>query len=179
MSTIVYRELALHEAPLLRTIDRYERIGAIYRVANGMLELEAKHEDVLSWDGTELETCIARLELVVASRGRAFAAWDEEKLVGIGSLDTSGVGGESTMMKLDLLYVSAAYRGGGIGRKLTELLASEAKALGATSLYVSATPTQGTVDAYLCMGAELLEAPDGELLALEPDDVHLRLSLDT
>ena len=43
--------------------------------------------------------------------------------------------------------------------------------------YVSATPSSATVDAYLRLGAELLERPDPELFAEEPEDIHLCLRL--
>ena len=56
-------------------------------------------------------------------------------------------------------------------------MANEARERGATSLYISATPTRGTVDAYLSMGAKLLVSPDPEILAREPDDIHLVLKL--
>lgn len=87
------------------------------------------------------------------------------------------MGGKNTVMTLDMLYVSAEYRGRGIGRRLTEMVASQARALGATTRYISATPTRRTVDAYLRMGANVLRSPDPEMLAREPDDIHLVLSL--
>lgn len=55
------------------------------------------------------------------------SAWDENQLVGIGSLEPSGVGGDRKVMKLDMLYVSAGYRGRGIGRMLTKMLADQAR----------------------------------------------------
>lgn len=134
-------------------------------------------QEVTSRDGEQLTAYIARLEAVIGSGGHAFAAWDEHRLVGIGSLDPSGVGGKNTVMTLDMLYVSAEYRGRGIGRRLTEMVASQARALGATTRYISATPTRRTVDAYLRMGANVLRSPDPEMLAREPDDIHLVLSL--
>jgi hypothetical protein len=45
------------------------------------------------------------------------------------------------------------------------------------ALYISATPTRNTVDAYLHLGAMLADPPDPYLLALEPDDIHLILAL--
>ena len=80
-------------------------------------------------------------------------------------------------MKLDMLYVSAGYRGRGIGRMLTEKAANLARSLGATTLYISATPTRATVDAYLRMGAQVLRVPDPASFALEPEDIHLSLPL--
>ena len=60
---------------------------------------------------------------------------------------------------------------------LTKMLADQARSLGATALYISATPTRGPVDAYLRMGARVMAVPDPQLLAAEPEDIHLRLGL--
>ena len=188
MDSIVYRELEVHEAQLLGTIDRSERIDGVYRATNGVLALNETRQEIVSWTvmyetGIEyvrpagLTDLVARLQALMNSGGTAFAAWDECRLVGIGSLDASGVGGDRAVMKLDVLHVSAGYRGRGIGRTLTEMVANLARARGATALYISATPTRGTVDAYLRMGANVLEAPDPELFELEPEDIHLALSL--
>ncbi len=177
MGSIVYRDLQVDEAQLLGTIDRSECIDGIYRATNGILELNETRQEILSWAGAELAGYVARLQALIDSGGRVFAAWDERRLVGIGSLDGSGVGGDCAVMKLDMLYVSAEYRRRGIGRMLTEMVANLARSLGATALYISATPTRGTVDAYLRMGANVLRAPDPELLAREPEDIHLALSL--
>ena len=177
MSSIVYRKLLIHEAQLLASIDRAERIDAIYRIANGILELEETEQSVQPWGAGELASYVARLEAVFESAGSVFGAWDDGRLVGVGSLDPSSVGGHAAVMKLDMLYVDAGYRGRGIGRRLTDTLANEARARGATSLYISATPTRGTVDAYLSMGAKVLGSPDPEMLAREPEDIHLALKL--
>ncbi len=188
MDSIVYRELQVHEAQLLGTIDRSESIDGIYRATNGVLAFKELRQEIVSWSVMyeadtkytrpgQVAEYVAKLQVLMNSGGTVFGAWDERRLVGLGSLEPSGVGGDRGVMKLDMLYVSAGYRGRGIGRMLTELVANLARSLGATALYVSATPTRGTVDAYLCMGAHLLEARDPELLALEPDDIHLALSL--
>lgn len=178
LKQVVYRELQHHEAELLGSIDRSERIDGIYRKMNGNLQFEETRQTVSSWRGSELTAYVARLQAVIASGGKVYAAWDERRrLVGIGSLDASGVGGDCTILKLDMLYVSAGYRGQGIGRRLTEMVAGRARSLGATSLYISATPTRGTVDAYLRMGAKVLGSPDAEMLAREPDDIHFSMSL--
>jgi predicted N-acetyltransferase YhbS len=175
VSTIVYRQLQFHEAPLLGTIDRSERVEAIYRVQQGVLALERTQEEVHGWDASELAAYIARLESVIHAGGYGCAAWDEQKVVGVGSLDPAPVGGDRAVMRLDLLYVSAGYRGGGIGRRLTEMLARHARTRGASRLYISATPSRNTVDAYLRMGARVLESPDPSMLAREPEDIHLVL----
>lgn len=177
MDALVYRDLAPDEAHLLGTIDRSERIDGTYRMADGLLEFDEKREDVPSWSGVYLAGYVARLRTLIDSGGRALAAWDASRLVGVGSLDVFGVGGDPAVMKLDMLYVSANHRGRGIGRTLTEKIAKLARSLGARALYISATPTRGTVDAYVRMGARVLATPDPEMLAREPEDIHLALCL--
>ena len=177
MTQIVYRELQHHEAELLRHVDRSEHVDRIYRSMNGNLQLEETKQTISGWDECELAAYTSRLQAVMAAGGKAYGAWDGLRFVGIGSLDVSGVRGDRTVLKLDMLYVSAAYRGQGIGRQLTELVARQARSLGATRLYISATPSRATVDAYLRMGAKVLESPNPELLALEPEDIHLGMSL--
>jgi GNAT superfamily N-acetyltransferase len=177
MSQIIYRALQRNEADLLRFIDRSERIDGIYRRTGSALLLEATRQTVPPWPSSELEEYVSRLHAVLAAGGHAYGAWDESHLIGFGALDVAGVSGKPITLKLDLLYVSAGHRRRGIGRKLTELMAAQARSLGATSLYISATPTRGTVDAYLRMGAEVAESPDPDLLAQEPEDIHLVLRL--
>ena len=177
MGSIVYRDLRADQAQLLGAIDRSESIDGVYRLTNGILHLDEARVEVPSWSGQELAGYVVRLRALLDSGGSVFAAWDEHRLVGLGSLDLSGVGGDRAVMQLDMLYVSAAYRRKGIGRWLTERAARLARSLGATALYISATPTRGTVDAYLKMGADLLGAPDPELFAREPEDIHLALRL--
>lgn len=177
MGAIVYRELEIQEARWFGAIDRSEHVDGVYRLRNGALELNKSRHEVSSWSAAELVAYVSRLQSLVQSGGYAASAWHERSLVGVGSLDPSGVGGDRAVVLLDMLYVSAGSRGRGIGRTLCEMAASRARSLGATSLYISATPTRATVDFYLRMGAELLSVPDPELLACEPDDIHLLLRL--
>jgi len=176
-SQVTYRELEYAESELLQQIDRSERIDGIYRQRGGELVLEPRCEAVTPWQGDEFLGYLVRLRRLMESGGCVYGAWVDAELVGLGSLDVSGVNGTPGALKLDMLYVSAGYRGRGIGRTLTGLLAEQALSRGATSLYISATPTRGTVAAYLRMGATVLESPDPELFAREPEDIHLSMSL--
>ena len=145
----------------------------MYHVVDGRLVLRETRDEVRGWDPAELAAYVRRIEALLDAGGVALGAWDGARLVGLGTLDVRGVGGDGAVLKLDMLYVDAGHRHRGIGRVLTQRLAAEASARGARALYVSATPTRNTVDAYLRMGARLHPSPDPELLALEPDDVHL------
>jgi hypothetical protein len=44
-------------------------------------------------------------------------------------------------------------------------------------LYISATPSEHTIDFYLTLGCTLVDAPDPELFAREPEDIHLEYEL--
>jgi GNAT superfamily N-acetyltransferase len=99
--------------------------------------------------------------------------FDADALIGMGVLESARVGRASDQMQLSYLYVSRTYRGRGVGTQLFEAVLTFARAAGANALYVSATPTENTVDFYLRRGCILAPEPDPTLLAAEPDDIHL------
>ena len=60
------------------------------------------------------------------------------------------------------------------GLKMQSLKVLEkAKELGAKKLYISATPSENTVNYYSRLGCALATEIDSELFALEPEDIHL------
>ncbi len=75
--------------------------------------------------------------------------------------------------QLLFFYVSAHKRGQGLGRQLFQLCLRQAAQDGAAGLYVSSIPNKSTVDFYLAQGCRLIEQPDTELFAREPEDIHL------
>ncbi len=162
---------------MLATIDRAEHIDAHYVVENGSLRLISQPIDVAGWYPGELNDFVARLHELHAAGGVVVGSWKGSRLVAMASLDIRPVGDDPEVMKLDMLYVDVEHRRQGIGRQLIEMLAERARRSGATALYVSATPTRNTVDAYLHLGAVVADPPDPDLLALEPEDVHLILAL--
>lgn len=75
------------------------------------------------------------------------------------------------------LHVSQAYRGQGLGKRLFELSKEEARQRGAKRLYISATPSEHTIDFYLRLGCTVTQELDAELFALEPEDIHLEFDV--
>jgi len=53
------------------------------------------------------------------------------------------------------------------------LAKATAREQGAKQLYISATPSENTVNFYLRLGCRVTAQPDPELLELEPKDIHL------
>jgi GNAT superfamily N-acetyltransferase len=107
-------------------------------------------------------------------RGGTFLGiFDGETLAGVGIVEAAPVESAPDQLQLVYLYVGRPYRGRGLGTRLFDAAASAAREAGASALYVSAAPTENTVDFYLRRGCVLAPEPDPRLLAAEPDDIHL------
>jgi predicted N-acetyltransferase YhbS len=167
------RLLIRDEVELIWTIDRSEIHHHTYEVHEGRLVRTPNYFEVPGWrpDAPEKMTPVL---LDCFDRGGTFlGVFDEKALVGVGVLECERVGHAKNQMQLAYLYVSRAYRGRGVGTQLFEAVLPVARGAGASTLYVSATPTENTVDFYLNRGCMLAPEPDPELLAAEPEDIHL------
>lgn len=100
----------------------------------------------------------------------SYAAFDGEKVIGFIGLYKQLKDG---YMILDLMQVSAEYRGKGIGRQLFERGRSEAEKAGARALYISACSSEETVAFYKAMGAEITDTPIREIADDEPFDIQM------
>jgi GNAT superfamily N-acetyltransferase len=168
-----FRGLARDEIDRIWTIDRREHIANSHRLVDCTLRLEPLNVDVPGWnDDTIARTTPLLYEM--SSRGaRFFAAFDGAQLAGVSVLDTLPRGASGDLLQLAFMHVGRDYRGQGLGRRLLEQARDAARELGARGLYISATPSEATIRFYQGCGATLLAAPDLELLALEPEDIHL------
>jgi ribosomal protein S18 acetylase RimI-like enzyme len=172
---IEYRRLEPHELARVGEIDRTERIDRLY-VQRGT-ELEAIDGDfsARSWQleghgehsvAHQVEEC----ERWAAAGGIALGAFDESRLVGMGIVVPEVRPG---VAQLAFLHVSDGFRDRGVGRRLNDELDAIARSGGATRIVVSATPSANTVDFYRRRGYAPTASPLPELLAREPEDVHL------
>lgn len=100
----------------------------------------------------------------------SYAAFDGERVIGFIGLYRQLKDG---YMILDLMQVSAEYRGKGIGRQLFECGRSEAERAGARALYISACSSEETVAFYKAMGAEITDTPISEIADDEPFDIQM------
>ena len=82
------------------------------------------------------------------------------------------VGASTDLIQLAWLHAGRDYRGTGLGVKFFDKALRFARERGAAGLYISATPSENTVNFYQGRGATLLAEPDAELFALEPEDIH-------
>ena len=107
---------------------------------------------------------------IVSDEYISYVALDHNRVVGFIGLKKRLYNG---YMILDMMHVSAQYRGKGIGRKLFSLGKEEAKKAGAKALYISACSSEETIAFYMAMGAELAKYPIQEIADDEPYDLQM------
>ena len=139
--------------------------------------LRPEFYDMRGWPEGEAEHYTPILLDCFDRGGWFLGLFDQGRLIGAVVLDPRRLGPERDWLQLKFLHLSHAYRRRGLGAHLFHLAATQARHLGASALYVSATPSQNTVDFYTRLGCRLCMEPDEELYRLEPEDVHLVFNL--
>ncbi len=170
---MMMRRLARNEITTIWTIDRSEVHHHVYQMQDGQLVLTPAYFDVPGWAPEHVEHDTPLLYQTYDRGGTFLGMFDDAQLVGIAIVDAVPLGVLGDQVQLKYLYVSRAYRHGGVGSQLFEAAREVARTRNAKFLYISATPTQNTVNFYLRRGCHLATPADPELLALEPDDIHL------
>jgi len=170
---ITGRDLLREEIEQVWNIDRSEVLDNVYHLENGALVLKPQHIDVRGWPPGEAEKYTPIL-LDCFDRGGWFhGLFDQAELVGVVVVDNKRIGKRKDRLQLEFLHVSSAYRNRGLGAQLFELAKVTARERGARRLYISATPSEHTINFYSRLGCEIAREPDPELLELEPEDIHL------
>lgn len=172
---IVYKLLSQNEISKFPDIDRSEKVQYCYVHKKGLLEIMPCELNIEGWEEEELADFLQRLHDLHDRGGFIWGAFEGDRLVGLVSLDSKRFGKNLDFLKLDMLYVSNSHRGKGIGCKLMEISKIKAREMGASKLYISATPFKNTVDFYLGLGAKLTTELNQQLFDLEPEDVHLEM----
>jgi GNAT superfamily N-acetyltransferase len=172
------RQMASSELDRVAEIDRSEEIRQEYRSRAGVLELV--DFDVVQaprWGEPgehPVQYYVDSWGRLVDAGGVLLGAFDGDALVGIAIYEPSSSEG---FANLAVLHVSRTHRRAGVGRKLAQEVMRLARAEGAERLYVSATPTRGTVEFYRRQGFVPVVTPNARLFALEPDDIHMEMRL--
>jgi GNAT superfamily N-acetyltransferase len=170
---VAIRVLARNEIDLIWTIDRSEVHHHIYRNVDDRLTLVPAYFDIPGWHPKMIETDRIKL-LDCFDRGGIFLGdFQADRLAGVSVVDTKPIKTAPDHLQLLYLYVSRHARRQGVGGRLLEVAAAEARALGAKALYISATPTENTVNFYMRRGSSLIADPDPDLFTAEPEDIHL------
>lgn len=177
---ISIRALSPEEFHRVGEIDRSEHIDELIDQRGEQLTPRPGNWDAAPWDPDgdgdhSVEAQRRAIAAYVAEGGTALGAFDDDgvpgdRLVGVGVVVPRRRPG---IAQLAYLHVSRHARGSGIGRRLSEALDEIARRAGATTIVVSATPSANTVRFYRARGYRPTADPLPELLAAEPEDVHL------
>ncbi|NEZ44983.1 GNAT family N-acetyltransferase [Paenibacillus alvei] len=174
---INYQVMTEAQVEKLKEIDRSEHIDLIYEMHDGkMTEIHANHE-CPNWDIELLQEMEVRYVFELQNGGMAVGAFDGDTLVGFGVLAHQWRGEQRDQLQVDLMYVSRNYRRQGIGSRIMNELAEEARRRGAKHLYVSSTETRSAVSFYKSNGSQLTDEVDPELFQKEPKDIHMLITL--
>lgn len=173
------RELSRDEIEEIWTIDRSEVIEAVYYLEYGTLVLKQEHHDVHGWPPGEAEKYTPILEACYDQGGWFYGLFDNNRLIGVAVLESRFIGKHKDQFQLKFLHISSPYRHKGLGKQLFDLATIEAQKRGARRLYISATPSEHTIDFYLSLGCRVVLEPEPELFELEPEDIHLEYDLES
>jgi predicted N-acetyltransferase YhbS len=170
-----YELRLLHEAELdlIWTIDRREVITHLYRLCDGQLVEESAYFDMQGWPPSEAQIYGPILAACYACGGVFQGAFADTRLAGVAVVDRRWLGPQHDLLQLAFLHVSYSDRGNGLGQRLFSAARAAAQDLGTNGLYILATPSVHTIRFYQFMGSRLIEYPDPELYAQEPEDIHL------
>ena len=167
------RELRKEEIPTIWSIDRSEVIENIYFLVQGELVLRPDYFNVPGWPPGEAEKYTPLLIDCFERGGWFYGLFDDGQLIGTAVLEHKLIGRDRDRLQLKFLHVSHAYRGRGLGRRLFEMAKGVAQERGAGGLYISATPSEHTINFYLQLGCRPAQEADRELWELEPEDIHM------
>jgi len=172
------RRMGDDELVRIRDIDRTEAIRVGYEQRGAKLHRMDVEWDTPGWFEGEGDHSFARMigfaETSVAKGSTAIGAFDGKRLAGIAIYRPRLA---ETMGQLALLHVSCQYRRQGVASRLFEEVLRLATGDGARRLYVSATPSGSAVGFYTSRGFQPTDTPDPELLAEEPQDIHMILEI--
>ena len=170
---MIIRFLEQDEIPLVWQIDRSEVVHNIYCLRDGELILVPDYFDAHGWPPGEAEHYTPILLDCFDRGGTFWGAFEDNNIIGTAVLESKFIGSQHDTLQLKFLHVSHRYRKQGVGKKLFQLAVEKAESLGAKKLYISATPSENTINFYMRLGCVLATEIDPEIIALEPEYIHL------
>lgn len=175
---LTYREMLLEEAERIAEIDATHFIKNVLRKNRETGEYELKE---INWTDKELPNGFSwhlqRYKDTVSSGGKVFGCFDENTLVGYGTVNAEIFGIQERYILLDQLFVSKDYRRKGIGKTLFYLCAEQAKVFGAKKLFLCAGSSENTMAFYHRLGCQPASETNQKLYEEDPRDIQLEFIL--
>ncbi len=151
------------------SLDNYQRrqdVKKVYRKHNGEYILV----DCVYTEDWDMEKRRSVAKVISSDEYVTYLAIENDEVVGFIGLKKDLI---KPYMILDMMQVSAACRGQGIGRKLFDIGKEVARKGRAEALYISACSSEETIAFYKAMGAELTNSPIKEIAEDEPYDLQM------
>lgn len=173
--TIEVRVLPADFVDVIASIDRSEHVDTMWSVDDGVLSSENVAIDVPRWDlqsasSHSVPALVEDLRPLLDRGAVLLAAYVNDEVAGVAIVEERF---EDDIAWLAFLHVSRPFRRRGIGAALWNGAVGRARDAGARSMYVSATPSGSAIGFYVSQGCAVVTHPNPDLLAKEPDDIHL------
>lgn len=175
---IQYRILDKEELSqeLFQDFIRYQKVTKCWRYEESQWVIR---EDpfIDDWTEADYQVLITCLKNTVDTGGLVYGAFDNGKLKGFVSVESTLFGGEQGYLDLTSIHVSEDMRGNGIGRKLFLIAKKWAKEKGAKKLYISAHSAVESQAFYKAMGCVEAVVYQSKYVEKEPYDCQLECQL--
>lgn len=160
----------------LDTFIRHQQVQEVWRFIDGQWKLVPCRftED---WSIDRRREVAEEILEGVENQGYAYAAWEKNRVVGYSYISPEPLGSAGQYMELRLFHISEPFRGMGIGRRLFEMAAEEAKRNGARKLYISAHSSRESQAAYRKLGCVHAQEVVEVIAQAEPFDVQMEYCL--
>lgn len=178
MSEIIYRKINENElnTEIFSNFNRYQQVNKCWRKRNGQWTLE-NIAFTEQWGKEEYEFLVECLKNTLNTGGAVIGAFIEGKLAGFTSVENQFFGSKSQYLQLSSIHVSYESRGKGIGKKLFQMIAKEARNLDAKKLYISAHSSEESQAFYKAIGCIEAKEYNEKLVQAESCDCQLEYIL--
>ena len=178
MQTITYRQLIPTDIPdtLLVDFTRYQETTYVLALVDGEL-IQKEDHFIDNWDQAKLASVSAYLRGCAQRGGIVVGAFAGETCIGFTAIEPDRFGSHGQYVELSYCHVTRENRGKGIGRQLFSRACQIARAQGIQKLYLSTHPAVESQGFYRAVGCVLAEEINPEILAREPLDLQLELTL--
>ena len=109
--------------------------------------------------------------------GFIYGAFDNGKLVGLGTISKGLIGKNNDTIRTESMYVSYGYRKKGIASTIYAALKEKAIEFGGKKMYVTADTSKNAVNFYLSVGFVVSQEPIPECFEEAPDEIHMEMEL--
>ncbi len=172
------REIGLDElnTELFSAFQRHQEVTKCWRKADGKWVV-IDNVFTEEWTREDYQYLVQCLKNTVATGGVVYGVFQDGKLKGFASVESSFFGTSKQYLELSSIHVSEDCRGTGMGRNLMRAVCRWAKEKGAKKLYISAHSSVESQAFYKAMGCREAEEYSKPHVEKEPCDCQLELLL--